>query len=98
MSQLETDNEDLLEAAELQRGKLQRAEETLAREAEWLTKAEGARGGAAAAQRARGGARRAPGDLPFEGIELGSTPPLAFVTFNRFGDPRRYRGGSKGIK
>ena len=36
MSQLETDNEDLLEAAELQRGKLQRAEETLAREAEWL--------------------------------------------------------------
>ena len=38
MSQLETDNEDLLEAAELQRGKLQRAEETLAREAEWLTR------------------------------------------------------------
>jgi len=36
VSQLETDNEDLLEAAELQRGKLQRAEETLAREAEWL--------------------------------------------------------------
>ena len=36
VSQLETDNEDLLEAVELQRGKLQRAEETLAREAQWL--------------------------------------------------------------